>query len=101
MHFRDIRSCGDNVEGLWNGYRPGVDYITFDPCYMDGHSGYSHPSGDDRGLATHEMGHAVGLGDHTLSDYGGKQIIMYYCPIDCQSTRNHQPHDRSDYYKIH
>ena len=49
-----------------------------------------------RATASHENGHALGIGDHCGSTYDG--IVMYYAIV---GTEVPKPHDKSDYHAIH
>ncbi len=71
-----------------------------DPNPTPAHIGFNlecmEPYGDfdEKSVATHEMGHALGINDH-YSGYSNQ--IMYSCP-GCTSMNTPQSHDQSDYY---
>lgn len=78
----------------WNGaYSPsGV-------IYLNSHFLAAYTEFQRSAIATHELGHALGLGDHSLSDYASQKIIMYYCSL-CSGVNTPQSHDKSDYNSL-
>ncbi|HWM91946.1 MAG TPA: hypothetical protein VN493_14365 [Thermoanaerobaculia bacterium] len=71
--------------------RTGTDWIRMNSYYLNGYTTFQR-----RGTMTHEFGHALGMGDHTLSDYGSSAIIMYECSA-CSGVNTPQAHDEDDY----
>jgi predicted Zn-dependent protease len=77
----------------WDGlYTPkyGADTIHLNIYYMDK---YTTPV--QARVAAHEMGHALGLGDH--EEYSYRKILMYKCST-CNPYNTPTHHDRQDYY---
>lgn len=94
---RDLRFYDQNF-GYYNGttgywdHRNGDDYIVFNVYWMDRFSTY-----DRETVATHELGHALGLGHTPRTSYWLNRSIMYPCST-CTPFHKPQGHDRSDYH---
>lgn len=76
----DYDDCDDSTNAF---YSPSTDYIWFNECRMD-----SHTADERKKTATHEVGHALGLG-HSFSGQ-----VMYGSTA---STKYLQSHDICDY----
>ena len=90
LTWDDVNDSSASWDGRWTS-RVGADLIELNAYYLNGYS-----TNNRRTVATHELGHALGLGDHTLSDYGSSSIIMYHCST-CSGVTTPQSHDESDY----
>lgn len=90
LEWLDVNYCDVGWDGRWRA-RNLSDAIDLNACYLNGYSAFSR-----RTVATHEAGHAIGLGDHTLSDYGSSSIVMYFCST-CSGVNTPQSHDISDH----
>lgn len=101
IYARDISTCGDGYEAIYSNRIPGLDYITYDPCYMNGHAladrtYMEHYYWEDVVTAKHELGHGAGVGDHNGYDGAYQNIITWYCPIDCSNVSAITSHDVYD-----
>lgn len=86
LHFVDYRSNDGNF-GVYQP-RSGADELRFNVTFMDP---ASHVDRD--GTSSHELGHALHLGDHCGRDYD--HLLMYEAVNGVRYTKGH---DRSDYY---
>ena len=91
MEWTDVNRCDVSWDGRWISYSFADDVIELNACYLNGYTTFNR-----RTVATHELGHALGIGDHTLSDFGSSAIIMYHCST-CSGVNTPQTHDRNDY----
>lgn len=102
VYAYDESSCGDGFEAWYHWSVPnGVDFIIFDPCYMNGHNladrtFMPHYYWEDVVTATHELGHGAGVGDHDFNDGDWRSAIDWYCPIDCTNVSAITAHDVYD-----
>lgn len=85
--YMDVRRSDVTWDGRYSN-SAGSDEIEFNRHFMDGYT-----STKQKAVATHELGHALGLA-HSYSDQ-----IMYYCST-CSGYTTPQSHDRSDYYSL-
>lgn len=98
----DQSSCGDGFEAMYSYRIPNaVDYIVFDPCYMNGHNladrtFQPHNYWEDVVVATHELGHGAAVGDHNSADGAWGNDLMWYCPVDCSNVTAISGHDVYD-----
>lgn len=87
VHYDDVTWVGRYVPKCCS-----PDHIDFNEYYMDDGRGLYK----QRGTATHEFGHALGLGDHETSDHGTNALVMYKCSA-CSGKNTPQSYDIDDY----
>jgi len=90
LTWQDADVCSASWDGRWT-LRTGADLVELNKCKLKDYTDFKR-----RAVATHELGHGMGLGDHTLSDFSSSAILMYYCST-CSGVNTPQSHDQSDY----
>jgi len=93
LTWQDADVCSASWDGRWTQYI-GADTVELNKCYLKNYTDFKR-----RAVATHELGHGLGLGDHTLSDYSSSSIVMYNCST-CSGVNTPQTHDQSDYNSL-
>lgn len=102
LTFRDIYREADNSDGCFIPYSWKADVIELNTYYLD-QSKYT--AAIKLGVIGHEIGHALGIGDHKSSTY--LDTMMYGQTFygdditPARSTTGLKAHDISDYYDIH
>lgn len=93
LTISDVNKPSETWTGLYTYYPLLADTIQFNTANMDA-SGRT--TNHNKKTATHELGHALGIGDHYESSYSS--IIMYGYSSDVTSLKQH---DKDDYHSIH
>lgn len=91
LKISDVYSKGEATYGLYVPIIGGQDKIYFNIYMMD-----KLPSTNQKSVVAHELGHAIGLGDH-YSGYSG--ALMYGYGNSNKNTKP-QSHDKSDFNKL-
>ncbi|MFC8732945.1 snapalysin family zinc-dependent metalloprotease [Luteimicrobium sp. NPDC057192] len=90
LQVQDRYEDGADWDGLYKN-DAGADEIYFNSAYFDGYT-YDQR----KAVATHELGHALGLADHTSTSW---HAIMYDHATATGYTTP-QAHDKSDYASL-
>lgn len=91
LEVRTGGTCSDDWDGRWT-QRAGADLIQYNGCSFN-----TYDDHDRKAVASHEMGHALGIDDHELSTWN--DILMYSCAT-CSGYHYPRPHDVSDYHDL-
>ncbi len=94
LEFRDYSNCRKNGTTAYYQAKRGPDLIAFNDCSLRSVSSF-----DRRGTATHEVGHALGLGHTPATKYWRKNSVMY--PYFGRPINTPQEHDTKDLRKLH
>lgn len=97
FHISDLEikdySENDGLCGKWRS-NSGADDMWLNNSYFN-----SATTDEKAACAAHEMGHALGMGDHTDSTWN--DVLMDSCPV-CKDpmVKNPQTHDKGDYNQL-
>lgn len=89
LEWRDANRTDVTWDGRWTP-RTGADRIHLNVAFLKGYS-----KAKRRGVATHELGHALGINDHST-----RGIIMCGNTQGRGSVTTPQAHDKTDYHSL-